>query len=117
MGMPIDRVRSYCLGLPHVTEDIKWENNLVFSTGDRMFAAVSLEPGDTWLSFKCTPEVFAELSERPGCRPAPYLARASWIALEHPGALSSEEVERLLRQSYELVFSRLTKEMQRELRG
>lgn len=113
--MTIDWVRSHCLGLPHVTEDVKWENNLVFSIGSRMFAAVNLEPGETWLSFKCTPEEFAELSERPGCRPAPYLARASWIALDHPDALSGPDVERLLSQSYELVFSKLTKKMQREL--
>ena len=115
--MTIDRVRNYCLRLPHVTEDVKWENNLVFSIGKKMFAAVGLEPGGTWLSFKCTPEEFAELSERPGCRPAPYLARARWIALDHPDALDSEDIERLLSQSYELVFSKLTKKLRHELGG
>ncbi|MDA1312174.1 MAG: MmcQ/YjbR family DNA-binding protein [Acidobacteria bacterium] len=72
--MSVEWVRGHCLALPHVTEDIKWESNLVFSIGGKMFAITRLEPGETWLSFKCTPEEFAELSERPGCRPAPYLA-------------------------------------------
>ena len=113
--MTIDRIRNYCLRLPHVTEDVKWENNLVFSIGNKMFAIVSLEPGEIWLSFKCTPEEFAELSEHPGCLPAPYLARAHWVAVEHPDALDSQDIERLLSQSYELVFAKLTKKMQREL--
>ena len=84
--MTIDWVRAHCLGLPQVTEDVKWENYLIFSIGGKMFAAVNLEPGTPWMSFKCTPEEFAELSERPGCRPAPYLARAHWVALDHPDA-------------------------------
>lgn len=115
--MSVEWVRGHCLALPHVTEDIKWESNLVFSIGGKMFAITRLEPGETWLSFKCTPEEFAELSERPGCRPAPYLARASWIALDDPDALDSREVERLLSLSYELVFSKLTKKLRCELGG
>ena len=113
--MTIDWIRDQCLALPHVTEDVKWEHNLVFSIGDKMFAAANLEPGDVWLSFKSSPEVFAELSESPGIRPAPYLARAQWLALEHPGALDARDLRRLLRQAYELVFSKLTKKRQREL--
>ena len=111
----IDWVRTHCLGLPHVTEDVKWEDDLVFSIGGKMFAVVNLEPGATWLSFKCTAEEFAELSERPGCRAAPYLARANWVALDHPDALASREVARLLTRAYELVFSKLSKKMQRRL--
>ena len=113
--MTIDWVRTHCLGLLHVTEDVQWEDDLVFSIGGKMFAVVNLEPGATWLSFKCTAEEFAELSERPGCRAAPYLARANWVALDHPDALASREVARLLTRAYELVFSKLSKKMQRRL--
>ncbi len=98
-----------------MTEDVKWENNLVFSIGDKMFAITNLEPGDVWLSFKASPEVFGELSETPGIRPAPYLARAQWLALERPDALDTGELQQLLRQAYELVFAKLTKKRQREL--
>ena len=115
--MTIDWIRDQCLALPHVTEDVKWEHNLVFSIGDKMFAATNLEPGDIWLSFKASPEVFAELSERPGIRPAPYLARAQWLALEHPDALETSELQQLLRHAYELVFSKLPKKLQKELAG
>jgi predicted DNA-binding protein (MmcQ/YjbR family) len=80
-----------------------------------MFAVTSLEPAKVCLSFKCSPENFAELTERPGIIPAPYMARAQWVALESDDALSAAEIKRYLRQSYELVFAKLTKKMQSEL--
>ena len=75
-----------CRALPGVTEDIKWGHDLVFSIGGRMFAVVCLEPPHTF-SFKCTPEEFAELIEREGVVPAPYLARAMWVQEQEVGAV------------------------------
>jgi predicted DNA-binding protein (MmcQ/YjbR family) len=43
------------------------------------------------------------------------MARAQWVALEHDDALSAAEIKRYLRQSYALVFAKLTKKMQSEL--
>lgn len=113
--MDRDWIRDVCLDLPHVTEDVKWENNLVFCVGQKMFAVTALEPGEVWLSFKCSPEEFAELTERPGIRPAPYLARAHWVALETVRALPRSEVRRLLEQAHHLVFAKLPKKVRREL--
>lgn len=113
--MTIDQIRALCLGFPHAAEDVKWEQNLVFTIGDKMFAVFGLEPDEVWLAFKCSPEDFGELSDRPGCRPAPYLARAQWIALETKDALPRAEIERLLRKAYDLVLAKLPKKLQREL--
>jgi predicted DNA-binding protein (MmcQ/YjbR family) len=107
--MNIDRVRAWCHSLPHVTESIQWGNDLVFKIGGKMFAVVVLEPAAVWLSFKTTPEEFAELVERPGIIPAPYSARYHWVALETADALPARELERRLRASYELVFDKLPK--------
>jgi len=76
--MDVEWVREYCLSLPHTTERVQWEDNLVLKVGGRMYAIVALEPGEYWLSFKCSDEAFAEMLEVPGVVPAPYLARA-WI--------------------------------------
>lgn len=113
--MDTEWVRKTCLALPHTTEGVKWENNLVFSVGTKMFAATGLEPGEVWLSFKCSAEDFAELTEQPGIRPAPYLARAQWVALENTRALPKKEIARLLGEAYRIVFGKLPKKMQREL--
>ena len=76
--MALDAVRAFCRALPGATEDVKWGNDLVFSVGGKMFAVVCLEPPHQ-ISFKCAPEAFAELIEREGIIPAPYLARAMWV--------------------------------------
>ncbi len=115
--MNIEWVRKYCLSLPNVTEHIQWEIDLVFKIGGKMFAVMPMEPARVWLSLKVSAEDFAELTERQGIIPAPYLARAMWVAMEEEGALPRTEVERLLQQAREMVFAKLTKRVQAELMG
>ncbi|MDX1983095.1 MAG: MmcQ/YjbR family DNA-binding protein [Bryobacteraceae bacterium] len=115
--MTVEAVRKYCLSLAHTTETVQWGNDLVFKIGGKMYAVAGLEPDEVWLAFKCPPEEFVELTEQQGIRPAPYLARAKWIALETPDALPPAEIRRLLRQSYDLVLAALPKREQAKLRG
>ncbi|MGB6875896.1 MAG: MmcQ/YjbR family DNA-binding protein [Candidatus Acidiferrales bacterium] len=105
--MNIDWVRKYCMQMPHTTEPLQWGDDLVFKIGGKIFAVLVLEPTRVWLSFKCTPEEFAELTERAGIIPAPYLARYYWVALETYEALSPSELEWLLRDSYQMVLEKL----------
>jgi predicted DNA-binding protein (MmcQ/YjbR family) len=105
--MTLETLRSICLEFPGATEDIKWGADLVFSVGGKMFCAAYMEP-PYHMSFKCSPAAFAELVERPGLRPAPYLARAMWVQEEALGeALERAEVESLLRAAYDLVAAKL----------
>lgn len=113
--MDTDWVRNFCMKMPHAAESLQWGDDLVFKIGGKMFAALVLAPAKVWLSFKCTPEEFAELTERPGIIPAPYSARYHWIALQTPDALTAPELERLLRNSYALVFAKLPRKIQAEL--
>jgi predicted DNA-binding protein (MmcQ/YjbR family) len=112
--MDIDWLREFCLSLRHTTEKLQWEDALVFKIGGKMYAVVSLEPGDgrTWLSFKCSIDNFASLVERPGIIPAPYLARAHWVALENDSAISRDELKSLLQEAYALIVARLPKKTQ-----
>jgi predicted DNA-binding protein (MmcQ/YjbR family) len=107
--MNIDQLRKTCLSLPGATEQIQWGNDLLFKVGGKMFAITPLEPAPVWLSLKAEPEEFAELTERPGVIPAPYLARAKWVAIESPETLQPSEVNALLRKSYELVAAKLSR--------
>src|SRR2546430_692093 len=110
--MDIESTHTYCLSFPHVTEEILWGNDLVFKIGGKMFAVIGLDPAsDHCMSFKCTPEKFAELIERNGIVPAPYVARYHWVALESFDALGEKELKALLRNSYDLVFGKLPKKM------
>ena len=114
--MDVEWVREYCLSLPHTTERVQWEDNLVLKVGGRMYAIVALEPGEYWLSFKCSDEAFAEMLEVPGVVPAPYLARAKWVSVETETALRREEIKQWLRQAYELIFASLPRKTQSALR-
>jgi predicted DNA-binding protein (MmcQ/YjbR family) len=97
------------MSFPHVTEQVQWGNDLVFKVGGKMFAVAPLDPAENWLSFKADPEVFAELVERIGVVPAPYMARAHWVALQGRHAMPLNEVQERLRTAYDLVLAKLPK--------
>jgi predicted DNA-binding protein (MmcQ/YjbR family) len=107
--MTIDVVRSLCRTLPNVTEDIKWGHDLCFCVWGKMFTVVNLERPHS-IAFKCTPDSFGELIERPGIIPAPYMARNMWVQEQELGdVLDRRELETLIRTSYDLVVARLPK--------
>lgn len=114
--MDIEEVRDFCLSLPHVTEKVQWGNDLLFRIGEKMFAVLALDAASAHvLSFKCTPEKFSELTERPGIVPAPYVARYHWVALESFDALPDSELKALLQKAYELVRAKLPKKVRSNL--
>jgi predicted DNA-binding protein (MmcQ/YjbR family) len=113
----IDFVRRCCRSLPHVTETVQWGENLVFKIGGKIFVILALEPGGVWLSFKTSPADFAELVERPDIIPAPYFARASWVALESEEAMPAAELKARIRTAYELVSAALPRKTKAELFG
>jgi len=55
------------------------------------------------------------LTEREGIIPAPYLARAQWVALETREALSSAELAALVRDSYDIIVAKLPKKTRESL--
>jgi predicted DNA-binding protein (MmcQ/YjbR family) len=113
--MSVEFVRKVAMSLPKVTEEIQWEDHLLFKIGGKMFAITTLTPVGVRLSVKSTPEKFAELTEMPGVIPAPYMARNHWVALERWDALRKNEMEELIHESYQLVFAKLTKKLQAQL--
>jgi len=107
--LDVETIRKYCLSLPHVTEHIQWGEHLVFKVGGKCFAIANLGSEGNAISFKCSPEDFAELTEQDGIIPAPYLARAYWVALESFDALRVRELEERLTRAHQHVFGKLPK--------
>jgi predicted DNA-binding protein (MmcQ/YjbR family) len=104
--MNVDSVRGYCLSLPQARENLQWGETLCFKVAGKIFAMLSLDSVPPSLCFKCTPEKFVELVELVGIRPAPYVGRYKWILLERLDVLGDEELEGLIRQSYEMVATK-----------
>src|SRR6202000_3041761 len=110
--MHAEELRKHCLSFPGATEHQIWGNDLTFKVGKKMFAHSVLEVAPVWLSFKTSDEKFAELVERQDVIPAPYLARAKWVALESRKALPAAELRELWREAYDLVVAKLPKKTQ-----
>lgn len=115
--MNIDELRQFCLSLPHATEEVKWGNDLTFCIGKKMFAVTGLEAAQNSVSFKCTPEKFAELVEKDGIIPAHYVARYHWVTVEKLDALTPDELKDLIKNSYQLVWEKLPKGVRNKIQS
>jgi predicted DNA-binding protein (MmcQ/YjbR family) len=135
MASYLEWVREFCLGLPHTTEKVRWEHNLLFCVGDKptrsaqnrrgsgtqgkIFCVANLEPGNgpSLVTFKCSPEKFAEMVEIEGIIPAPYMARAHWVSMTDMDCLRRSEIKDHIRESYEMVLAKLPKKTQARIAG
>ena len=109
-------MRKIVSSWPGVSEDVKWGADLVFSVAGKMFCVICTEGEHKGsLSFKVDAERFLEYTDRPGLKPAPYLARAHWVHLDDGKALPAAELKQCLRRSYELVRAKLPKKTQQAL--
>ena len=111
-GMDVERVRAFLTGLPYVAETMQWGDNLLFWVGDKaiggkMFALMNLDGRGAVISFAATLERQAELCEREGLFPAPYLARVGWVAAERWDALPWREWQEHLSAAHEVVRAKL----------
>lgn len=104
--MDLESIRRFCLSFPHAAEDMPWADDLCFKVGGKIFAGISLSTIPQGITLKCDPERFAELVEREGIRPAPYVGRYKWVRMEGLGVLRDLELEELIRKSYELVAAK-----------
>jgi predicted DNA-binding protein (MmcQ/YjbR family) len=117
MAAHIDWVREFCRALPHTTEDVQW-GALLFRIARKIYCTVPLEPeSPIQITFKCTPEKFAELVETEGIIPAPYGAKNHWVAMTNSRALRQAEVKELIRSSYQMILEKLPKRTQAEMSG
>ena len=80
-----------------------------------MFCVTSADSSEGGISFKCTPEKFAELIEREGIEPAAYVGRYKWVHIDDMTAVPHTEVEALIGASYQLVFDKLPPKIKKSI--
>jgi predicted DNA-binding protein (MmcQ/YjbR family) len=102
--MNVDAIRELCLDLPRATENLQWGDELCFKVANKIFVMLGLD--NPRLCFKCSPKKFAELIKREGIRPAPYVGRYKWVMLDRLDAVSWNELQELIQQSYQMVAAK-----------
>ena len=110
-------LRRVCASMPHAETERKWDNVDTWLVRRKMFAVFVVDardrPRECW--FKVDADRFLELTDRPGLRPAPYLARAGWVALDDPARFALAELRPLIERSHRLVVAGLPAKVQRAL--
>ncbi|MBL4806657.1 MAG: MmcQ/YjbR family DNA-binding protein [Rhodobacteraceae bacterium] len=108
---------TFCAGLTATTHVVQWGNASVWKVGGKIFAICSgwgTGAGPKF-SFKCSNLAYEVLPQMPDIIPAPYLARAKWVQLEKPNALSRNELEKHFVMAHAIIAAKLTKKLQKEL--
>ena len=115
------------LAKPGVTKDFKveweWERYMV---GGKMFAAL-MHPSKKYdplyaekdlINLKCEPLLAEALrNEHPEVLPGFYSDKRTWNSVDLGGSLPDGLLQKMIDDSYSLVFNKLTKKLQAEITG
>jgi predicted DNA-binding protein (MmcQ/YjbR family) len=107
--MTLEILQTICRQFDNVTEDIKWEHDYCFNVGGKMFLVVAVDSVPVSASFKVEEELFEEMTEREGFKPAPYMARHKWVFVDDISRLNKKEWTHFINESYRLVAAKLPK--------
>lgn len=109
---------KFCRSLLAATHVVQWGGAQVWKVGGKVFAIGGWEgrkyPG---ITFKVSAIAYEVLKDRPGLRPAPYLASRGMKWIQHYGkpGLPAKDLRAYLWESHRLVSLGLTKRLQKEL--
>lgn len=99
------QVENYILSMPNSRLDYPFGKGVaVYKVGEKMFALIREGKQPLQLSLKCDPELATVLRERyETVMPGYHLNKKHWNTLLLSGQLTWQEVQDLIRHSYELV--------------
>ena len=119
--MTLDGYNEFCRGLPHTAHVVQWDEAHVWKVGGpkgKVFAIASRWDGPSLdVTFKASALSYDLLKNRPGMRPAPYLASRglTWLQRRTAETLDDAALKDYLRESYRLAALNLPKRVQQEL--
>lgn len=98
-------VEEYLLSMPNSRLDYPFgESVAVYKTNDKMFAIVAEGSNPVKISLKCDPQLSSKLREKyESVMPGYHLNKKHWNTVILSGQLSWEEIQDLIRHSYNLV--------------
>jgi len=107
---------AFCESFRAVTYVNQWGGAHVWKVGGKVFAIGGWSPSEGLsVSFKVSDHNFDVLRDRPGFRPAPYLASRGMKWIQQNDCTLRDELKYYIEQSYRIVSLGLTKKRQKEL--
>jgi len=99
------KVEDYLLSMPNARLDYPFgEDTAVYKAGDKMFALVAEKSNPVKISLKCDPILAETLRAKyESVMPGYHLNKKHWNTIVLSGQLTWEEVQDLVRYSYNLV--------------
>jgi predicted DNA-binding protein (MmcQ/YjbR family) len=116
--MTYDEFNDFCLVLPATSYVVQWAGSHVWKVGGKVFAIGGRSDANKpAYSFKVSENNFHFLENKPGYRPAPYLASRGlkWIQQYNATASEDEALKHYLNESHRIVSLGLSKKKQKEL--
>ncbi len=114
--MTFDEYNDFCRALPATAYVMQWGGSHVWKVGGKVFCIGAGGEEDPAYSFKASEIGFMVLPERPGFRPAPYLASRGLKWIEATAKkVDAEELRELILNSYRIVAGGLSRKKRGEL--
>ncbi len=116
--MNVEDLRFHCIQKKGVTEEFPFDEvTLVFKVMGKMFALIGLEWIDPAINLKCDPERALDLrDEYDDIIPGYHMSKKHWNTIYTERGLEDDLIKELIDHSYDLVVSKLTKTLKKELK-
>ncbi len=117
VAMDYEQLKAYLLGKPDVREDYPFgPEAAVFKIKGKLFAILGTDKGIAKVNLKCDPEEALALRDIfEGVIPGYHMNKKHWNTVLLNGTVPSNEIERMVDNSYKLVFKGLKKKEQQAL--
>ena len=116
--MNVEQLKAYCLSFPgSEANEIKHPGNLLsYSLMGNKFAYFKTSEPEQWrFSVKASPEVFMELTDQEGFKPARYMGRFYWVSIVNVAHMNEDYLKSLIDYSYNHALKKLPKYKQAQI--
>lgn len=116
--MDIETYRDYCLSLKGVEEKTPFDKTtLVFFVKGKMFSSTNIETFEL-INVKCNPEKALLLREKYNeVIPGYYMNKKHWNSILTNGRITDRQIEKWIKDSYDLVVAGMPKKVREELQN
>lgn len=104
-------ITKFAMSLPAAVEDHPFGLTPdVYKVGGRIFAILSADAEPPAVSLKCEPSLALELRDKyKAVAPGYHLNKRHWNTISLDGDVSREELDKMIRHSYDLIVAKLPK--------